>query len=99
MRVEVSGEAAEFISASGGRLWAWAAHPRMCCAGTPAFMHASTTPPADPSRFTLVPAAGLQLWFRAPGGTMPEVLQIGLRGTRRPRVEAYWDGCLFALGG
>ena len=28
----------------------------------------------------------------------PDVLEIGLRGRRRPRVEAYWDGCLFALG-
>jgi hypothetical protein len=26
------------------------------------------------------------------------VLEIGLRGRHRPRVEAYWDGCLFALG-
>jgi len=23
---------------------------------------------------------------------------IGRRGKRRPRVEAYWDGCLFAVG-
>ncbi len=45
-----------------------------------------------------VPAAGLELWFRAPGGILPDVLEIGLRGRRRPRVEAYWDGCLFALG-
>jgi hypothetical protein len=25
------------------------------------------------------------------------VLEVGLRGRRRPKVEAYWDGCLFAL--
>jgi hypothetical protein len=25
------------------------------------------------------------------------VLEIGLHGRRRPRVEAYWDGCLIAL--
>jgi len=25
------------------------------------------------------------------------VLEIGLRGKRRPRVEAYWDGCIYAL--
>jgi hypothetical protein len=24
-------------------------------------------------------------------------LQIGVRGRRHPRVEAYWDGCYFAL--
>jgi hypothetical protein len=25
------------------------------------------------------------------------VLEIGLHGGRRPRVEAYWDGCLMAM--
>jgi hypothetical protein len=42
--------------------------------------------------------AGLELWFRALAGVHPDVLEIGVRGKRRPRVEAYWDGCLFALG-
>ena len=98
MRVEASPEAAGFVDAHGGRLWVWAAHPRMCCAGTPAYMHAATEAPAALSGFTRVPAAGLELWFRAPGGILPDVLEIGLRGRRRPRVEAYWDGCLFALG-
>jgi hypothetical protein len=53
---------------------------------------------AGRSGFTRVPVAGLELWFRAPAGPRPDVLEIGLRGKRRPRVEAYWDGCLFALG-
>ena len=98
MQVEASREAAAFVSAHGGRLWVWAAHPRMCCAGTPAYMHAATEAPPGLTGFTRVPAAGLELWFRAPGGILPDVLEIGLRGRRRPRVEAYWDGCLFALG-
>jgi hypothetical protein len=42
-------------------------------------------------------AGGLQVWFRAPAGRMPDVLEIGVRGRRHPRVEAYWDGCYFAL--
>ena len=98
MRVEASREAAGFVNAHDGRLWVWAAHPRMCCAGTPAYMHAATEAPPGLSGFTRVPVAGLELWFRAPGGVTPDVLEIGLRGRRRPRVEAYWDGCLFALG-
>jgi hypothetical protein len=98
VRVEASQEAAGFVAARGGRLWVWAAHPHMCCAGTPAYMHAATEPPPGRSGFTCVPVAGLELWFRAPGGVVPAVLGIGLRGRRRPRVEAYWDGCLFMLG-
>ncbi len=75
----------------------WAAYPRMCCSGTPAYMHAATQAPAGVSGFTLVPADGLELRFRVPAGILPDVLEIGLRGRRHPRVEAYWDGCLFAL--
>ena len=40
---------------------------------------------------------GVEIWFRAPAGRIPDVLEIGLRGRRRPQVEAYWDGCRFAL--
>jgi len=51
-----------------------------------------------PVRLHPIPVARLELWFRAPAGPQPDVLEIGLRGKRHPRVEAYWDGCLFALG-
>lgn len=96
--MQISEEAASFVAARGGSLWVWAAHPRMCCAGTPAYMHAATGAPPGRSGFTTIPVAGLELWFRAPAGPRPDVLEIGLRGKRHPRVEAYWDGCLFALG-
>jgi hypothetical protein len=109
--VNVSYEAAEFVRSRGGRLWVWAAHPRMCCSGAPAWMHAATEPPpglagfsqvaaqppADPTGFGQVAADDLQLWFRGVGGLAPDVLEIALRGGRRPRVEAYWDGCLMAM--
>jgi hypothetical protein len=96
--VEVSGEAAEFIGQRGGRLWVWAAHPRVCCAGAPPWMHAATEAPAGISGFRPVTAAGVQLSFRGYGGRQPAILEIALHGRRRPRVEAYWDGCLMAMG-
>jgi len=98
MRIEVSREAADFVLARGGRLWVWSARPAMCCSGTPAFMHAATEPPQDVEGFgDSVPVSGLQIRFRAPAGRAPDVLEIGLHGKLRPRVEAYWDGCLMAL--
>jgi len=100
MRVEVSAQAAEFITARGGRLWIWAARPRICCNGSPAYMHAATEPPPGMSGFASVLAAestGVEVLFRAPGGRLPEFLEIDLRGRRHPRVEAYWEGCLMAL--
>jgi len=60
-------------------------------------LHAATTPADDVSGFIPVPTASLDIWFRAPAGQQPDVLEIGLHGKRHPRVEAYWDGCLFAL--
>jgi hypothetical protein len=98
MLVEISTDAAGFIQARGGQLWVWAAHPRMCCSGAPAWMHAATEPPPGLAGFSQVPAGeGVQIWFRGVGEQRPDVLQVGLRGTRRPRVEAYWDGCLMAM--
>jgi hypothetical protein len=65
------------VAARGGRLWVWAAHPRMCCAGTPAYMHAATGAPPGLSGFTRIPGAGLELWFRAPAGPHPRGLRPG----------------------
>jgi hypothetical protein len=97
MRVEVSPEAAKMIRESGGRLWVWAARPRVCCCGTPAYVHAAAERPPGLSGFSLVSQAGAEIWFRVPAGRVPDVLEVGLRGRRRPRVEAYWDGCRIAL--
>jgi hypothetical protein len=99
MRVEATPEAVGFVRSQGGRLWVWAARPRVCCMGAAAYLHAATEEPPGARGFRLVQQAGpeFELWFRAAGDRFPDVLEIGLKGGRRPRVEAYWDGCLFAL--
>lgn len=97
MRVDVSPEAEEFVRGQGGKLWVWAVHPWGCCSGTPAYLHAATTAADDVSGFIPVATASLDIWFRAPAGQQPDVLEIGMHGKRHRRVEAYWDGCLFAL--
>jgi hypothetical protein len=101
MRVVVSGEAADLIIASGGQVWVWAARPRMCCAGAPALMHAATNPPDGVTRFARLAVsatpAGVTVHFRDSGGARPDVLEIGVEGKRRPKVAAYWDGCLMAM--
>jgi len=97
MRVAVSPEAEEFVRGQGGQVWVWAARPQVCCMGTPAYMYAATTPPRDPSGFSPVRLTGLDIWYRIPGGRRPDVLEIAMRGKRRPRIKAYWDGCVYAL--
>jgi hypothetical protein len=102
VRIDVSPEAEAVVRGLGGRLWVWAARPWGCCWGTPAYMNAATTPPARiaPSAFSPVDPLdtnGLEIWFRAPGGREPDVLEISMKGKRHPRVEAYWDGCSYML--
>jgi len=60
-------------------------------------MHAAAEPPPGVSGFSEVARDDLRVWFRGVGGRLPDVLEIGLRGRRAPRVEAYWDGCLMAM--
>ncbi|HLK74176.1 MAG TPA: hypothetical protein VKU77_11085 [Streptosporangiaceae bacterium] len=97
VRVEVSPEAEEFVRGRGGQLWVWAARPNVCCWGTPTYLYAATQPPRDPSGFCAAHTGGLEVWYRIRGDRRPDVLEIGLRGKRRPHVEAYWDGCIYAL--
>jgi hypothetical protein len=97
VRVDVSPEAEEFVRGQGGKLWVWVARPWACCWRTPAYMYAATAPPDDVSDFSPVRTTSLDVWFRAPTGREPDVLEIGMRGRRHPRVEAYWDGSIFAL--
>jgi hypothetical protein len=97
VRITVSAEAAGFVARRGGRLWVWAAHSRMCCAGSPAWMHASTEPPPGLTGFLPMTAAGIDVFFRPAGDHQPATLDIALHGRRRPQVEAYWDGCLMAM--
>ena len=97
MQVEISREAEDLVRDRGGRLWVWSARPPVCCWGTPAYMHAATEPPPGLAGFGVVPHDSIEIWFRAAAGRVPGVLQICLRGRRRPHVEAYWDGCVYAL--
>ncbi len=101
MQVQISAETAANVRANGGELWIWAARPRVCCGGTPAWMHAAFSQPAGRTGFAAVtvPAAatGLRIWFRPQGGLHPDVLEIAMHGRRHPKVQAYWDGCLMAM--
>jgi hypothetical protein len=60
-------------------------------------MHAATEPAARPVRVRPGVTGRVEVWWRVPAGRGPDVLEIGVHGKRRPRVEAYWDGCRIAL--
>jgi hypothetical protein len=108
VRVDISSDAAGLLLANDGQVWVWAARPRMCCSGAPAWMHAALSQPAGITGFLPVtvavdPAPGqaaqLTVYFRPAGGMRPDVLEIAVQGRHRPRVAAFWDGCLMAMTG
>ena len=99
MRVDISSAAADLIAVAGGQLWVWAARPRMCCSGAPAWMRAAVSEPDGITGFAAVSAGELTLYVRPSAGQLPEVLEIAVEGRRRPRVAAFWDGCLMAMTG
>jgi hypothetical protein len=66
-------------------------------------MHAAFSQPDGRTGFTSVETTddsltGIRILFRQLGGSLsPDVLEIGTHGRRRPKVQAYWDGCLMAM--
>ena len=102
VRVDISAAAADYIASSGGQVWVWASRPRMCCAGSPAWMHAAVTAPDGLTGFRQLSAdaaPGLTVYFRTVGGQQPDVLELDMEGRRQQKVAAYWDGCLMAMAG
>lgn len=95
MKVEASTEALDFIREQGGRLYVWADR-HACCGGT-RFIRSSTDHPAEPEAFVRIDLDGWDLYLRTAAGRLPDELDIGLRGRRRPRVEAYWNGCAYLI--
>ena len=93
MRVVASAEAIEFIRDHGGMLWVWPRHPVRPGLVT---LETATDHPAGDLRFEAVHLeAGFRLFLDPRGWGDPEFLDIELRGWRRPRVAAFWNGLAY----
>jgi hypothetical protein len=47
--------------------------------------------------FEEIDAGGFVVFLDASLRPKPEEIQLGLRGLRRKRIEAYWNGCAFVI--
>lgn len=107
MKVVTSEKAAEYIRERGGKLWVWL-DPRRGLVGSYIWLEAHTEPPGTsrkssftrsskrPHRFKKLEAGGLEFHYDFGRLDAPEELHLDLRGRRNRRVEAYWNGCVFA---
>lgn len=95
MRVVATPEARAFIAASGGVAYVRPLQ-RKCCGGALTVLAATTTTPADAASYEPVGDPEIGVRYRASGSEPAEML-IELRGRRRPRLLACWDGCAFKI--
>lgn len=88
-------EVRDVIARQGGRLFVWT-DPRRCCSGGITYLRAGATPAAGHD-FRRIEADGIELWFSSGSLTDPAELHLDVKGRRRKRVEAYWNGCVFVV--
>jgi hypothetical protein len=94
VNVDASPDVVELVRRHGGRLFVWT--DRLpCCGGDVRVLSTAEKPPRGHHRFRLLDTDGFQLFFDAGRLADPDELQLEVRGKRRPRIEAFWDRCVF----
>jgi hypothetical protein len=95
MNVVMGSGVRDLVLERGGRLFVWVDRAR-CCGGGVTYLSAESEPPRERHAFRVMPLQGFELEFD--GGRLgdPDELHLEVRGRRRKRVEAYWNGCVFA---
>ena len=83
------------IQEHGGRIYVWT-DPRHCCGGGVTYLLTAAERPRG-HEFRRLDAEGFELFFDPGGRHQPDELHLDLKGIRRKRVEAYWNGCAFAV--
>lgn len=94
MRVLSPPRVADLVRERGGKLYVWTDF-RRCCSGGITYLNTGSEPPGG-RIFRPVDAEGFELFFDPGRLDPPAELHLDVKGLRRKRVEAYWDGCVFA---
>lgn len=93
----ISASAREFVAERGGRVFVHSHHYRCCSSGSTTMLDVSTTAPTTLQGYETIECDGVSVNYAGGASGAPRELSIELRGRRRPRLEAYWDGCLFKI--
>jgi hypothetical protein len=95
MKIIAGREAERLIQEQGGRLYVWS-DPQRCCSGTITYLKTGSAP-AKGRRFDRADVEGFELWFDFGSKTPPDALFLEAKGWKKRRVEAYWNGCVYAI--
>jgi len=96
MKVCMSGLAEEYVMSHGGVVFVQAKRSR-CCSGTLTTLGIDTERPQNFVESAHEGASGIEVRYAGGVSGQPEELTIELRGKKRPRLAAYWDGCAYKL--
>jgi len=94
--IEISDQARAYVAARGGTLYLRVRHNR-CCSGGLTFLDAATSARGDAERYEHLRAESLDVRLFHLGSVLPQTLSVEVRGKRRPRLVAYWDGCAYRI--
>ena len=95
MKIVATTEVAPLLETEGGRIYVRTDRSR-CCSGPITYLLSSTVP-AEGHQYELVGGEGFECWFDPGNLTPPDEIHLDVKGWRKKRVEAYWNGCAFAI--
>lgn len=95
VQVEAPPEVEEAIRQRGGLVFVWPRHHPGRMGGITT-LRTSTDPPPEALEYHRIDVGRFLLFLSPRFQRLPSRLELGLRGRRR-RIEAYWDGCAFAV--
>ncbi len=96
MRIVAEDKVRDYLARQGGVVTV-AARSQRCCTGALTTLAVTMAAPLDPSRFERFEDHGVVVYYSSPRGAHPDELILKLKGSRRPRLEALWDGCAYAI--
>lgn len=94
MKVLAGTAVAAFVAERGGQLYVRTDTHR-CCSGATTYLVTSTAA-HEAEGYVPHGAPGFVVWFER-GVTPPDELHLEIKGFRRRRLEAYWNGCAFKI--
>lgn len=96
MRVIAGEEAVAFVRERGGRLFVWPLDMDSPTGGAVVFaLEASTESPGADREFVRFAGEGFDVLIDTSSHGAPDELHLAIKGWRRKRIQAYWNGHSF----